>query len=158
MAEYEKIKTESAVNSALSVFARTKLFLVAVNSNNLNTLVETALLANSVCKVVLAALRALYKVGGSLTLPNVRTSLHFSRMRSFSLWYCHCCLPPEVSLLKTAFSYMLIFIFFFHLIEYFLKRKKSWINFLRAAATRAVVKVFAAFRTKTEAIVTAKES
>ena len=57
---------------------------------DLYTLVIAASLAYAVCKIGLAALRALYKVSGSLELPYAGTSFHLSRMRNLSLWYCHC--------------------------------------------------------------------
>ena len=72
---------------------------VSVLSNNLNTLVVATSLAYAVCAVVLTALGALNDVGGILQLPNAGTSLHLSCMRSFSLRYCHCCLPPKLSML-----------------------------------------------------------
>ena len=68
------------------------LFSLAL-SNDLNTLVVAACLANAICTVVLAALRALNDVGGVFELPNAGASLHLSRVRNFSLWYCHC-KPP----------------------------------------------------------------
>lgn len=63
---------------------------VVLFSNNLCILVVTASLAYAVCKIVLAALGALYKVGGSFELPNARASFHLSRMRNLFLRYCHC--------------------------------------------------------------------
>ena len=62
---------------------------VILNCYDLLVLVVTASLANTVSKVVLAALRALNEVGRSCELPNAGASLHLSRMRNFSLWYCH---------------------------------------------------------------------
>ena len=67
-----------------------RLLLRACLSNNLYTLVVAASLAYTVSKINLAALGALYEIGGSLKLPNAGTSFHFSRVRNFSLWYCHC--------------------------------------------------------------------
>ena len=57
--------------------------------NDLNTLVVTASLAYAISLVVLATLGALNKVGGGLELPYAGASLHLSRVRNFSLWYCH---------------------------------------------------------------------
>ena len=51
---------------------------VVLLSNNLGILVVTASLAYAVCKIVLAALRALYKVGGRLKFPNAGASFHLS--------------------------------------------------------------------------------
>ncbi len=66
-----------------------KLLCLFSFGNDFLTLVITASLAYAVCKNVLAALRALYDIGGGSQLPNAGTTLHLSRMRSFSLWYCH---------------------------------------------------------------------
>ena len=46
------------------------LLVVLLNGNNLNTLVVATSLAYTVSKINLAALGALYKIGGSLKLPN----------------------------------------------------------------------------------------
>ena len=46
------------------------LLVVLLNSNNLNTLVVATSLAYTVSKINLATLGALYKIGGSLKLPN----------------------------------------------------------------------------------------
>ena len=67
-----------------------ELLVVLLNGNNLYTLVVATSLANTVSKINLAALRALYKIGGSFKLPNAGASLHLSRMRNFSLRNCHC--------------------------------------------------------------------
>ena len=69
-------------------FVQIKLNL-CLNIKNLNALVETAGFANAVCAVVLTALGALNDVGGVFKSPNAGASLHLSRVRSFSLWYCH---------------------------------------------------------------------
>ena len=91
------------------------LFLV---SNYLLALVVATSLTNAESKVVLAALRALNKVGGSFKLPNAGASLHFSRVRNFSLWYCHC----DYLLCESAStqSRTMLFIIIIHLIEQFL--------------------------------------
>lgn len=79
-------------------FAFGKLFsLAVVLCNDCLTLVVTASGTNSVSEYSLAALRALYDVGGGVELPNARASLHLSSVRNFSLRYCH--LLPPVSML-----------------------------------------------------------
>ena len=65
------------------------LCLCLTLGDDLLTLVETTSLAYTVCEDGLAALRALYNVGGGLKLPYAGTSLHLSRVRCFSLRYCH---------------------------------------------------------------------
>jgi len=72
------------------LFLLRKLLCRILNSNNLLVSVIAASLANTESKVVLAALRALYKVGRSIELPYARASLHLSCMRYFSLRNCHC--------------------------------------------------------------------
>ncbi len=54
------------------------LCISLVLSDDLLTLVITASLAHTVCKNGLAALRALYNVGGGFKLPNAGASLHLS--------------------------------------------------------------------------------
>ena len=81
------MKIKRAVHCT-ALFKR-KLVCCLALGNDLNTLVETASLAYAISLVVLAALGALNKVGGGLKLPNARASLHLSRVRNFSLWYCH---------------------------------------------------------------------
>ncbi len=104
----ERFRTDTDLFCKLLCFA-------ACLGSNLNTLVVTACIANTVSEDRLAALRALYDVCRSLKLPYARTSLHLSSMRSFSLWYCHCCLPPELScrdgISRTLFFYSLLFFF-----------------------------------------------
>ena len=67
----------------------TRKLLALALCNDLYTLVVTTLLANAVCAVVLAALRAFYNVGRMLELPNAGTSFVLSGMRNLSLRYCH---------------------------------------------------------------------
>ena len=78
---------------------RELLFSLLGLCDDLLTLVETTSLAHTVCKNGLATVGAIYDIGGGLKLPYAGTSLHLSRMRSFSLRYCHCCLPPKLSML-----------------------------------------------------------
>ena len=72
-----------------SFFLDSKLLGLGCLCNDLFTLVIATSLAYAVCEDGLAALRALYNVGGSFELPNAGTSLHLSRVRNFSLRYCH---------------------------------------------------------------------
>ena len=61
-----------AIALAFSMHSGEELLLGSVlNCNDLNTLVVAASLANAVSKIVLAALRALNKVGGDLELPTL---------------------------------------------------------------------------------------
>ena len=117
-----------------AVFFAKLLCLCVVLSDDFNTLVVAAVVANAVCKDRLAALRALNDVCGCCKLPYVGTSLHLSRMRSFSLWYCHCCLPPEMSCLTAYLYVILIFIFvFLHFFKNLLQGSEAGINFTLAA-------------------------
>ena len=77
-------------------FSSQKLLCFALClGDDLYSLVVAAVVANAVGEDSFAALGTLNDVSGCCKLPNAGTSLHLSRMRSFSLWYCHCCLPPE---------------------------------------------------------------
>ena len=70
-------------------YSKYKLLVVLALSDNLFTLVEAAILANSECKVVFAALRALNKVGGLFKLPVCGASFVLSCVRNLSLRNCH---------------------------------------------------------------------
>ena len=96
-----------------------ELFSFGILCNNLNTLVVAASLAYTVSSVILAALGALYDVGGVFKLPNTGASFHFSRMRNLSLWYCHCDF-----LLRESATRILIYLYYFF-------------SFLRAVSAKA---------------------
>ena len=81
-------------------FASGKLLCLSLGlRDDLLTLVEATSLANTVCKNRLATVGALYNVGGGFKLPYAGASLHLSRVRCFSLRYCHFVLPPVLSML-----------------------------------------------------------
>ena len=88
-----KTNTENKKRKRLAIREALSFWLVArslcLYVKNLYTLVEATSLAYTVCTVELAALRALNDIGGVLKLPYAGASLHLSRMRCFSLWYCH---------------------------------------------------------------------
>ena len=66
-----------------------QLFCIVLN-DNLLAIIVAASLANTESEVGLAALRTLNDIGRCLKLPYVRSSLHLSCMRCFSLRNCHC--------------------------------------------------------------------
>ena len=124
---------------------RELLFSLLGLCDDLLTLVETTSLAHTVCKDRLAALGALYDVGGGLKLPNAGTSLHLSRMRNFSLWYCHVdYLLLEHAARHSRICVFLFFIFVFHFVEYLLKGHKARINFLSLAGAPAFIQILTA--------------
>ena len=81
----EESTQESEREGSCPPFGASELLL-----DDLLAVVEAALLANAVSKIVFAAVGALSHAG-SIKLPNAGTALISASLRSFSLWYCHGC-------------------------------------------------------------------
>ena len=79
-----------------------KMYL-CVFLNDFLAVVMSASLANSVCKIIFSAVRAL-RHSGKLELPDIRASLIASCFRYFFLRYCHFYLH----LLKVLTSFFVI--------------------------------------------------
>lgn len=117
--------------------------------DDLLAVVEAALLAYAVSKIVLAAVGAFSHVG-SVELPNAGAALISASLRCFSLRYCHFC-----NLLGTVLLYFL-FLFFcigigcaltvlrFHFCKKPAQRLKAGVKFLRFTAAFSFVEVFTA--------------
>ena len=93
-------KRKRAGGHTCSFYNRRKLLLY-----DLLTVVETALLANAICKIILTAVGA-FSHAGSVELPNAGAALISASLRCFSLRYCHFC-----NLLETASLYFYYFSF-----------------------------------------------
>lgn len=72
----------------LRIFMSERTGLLSVNLNDFLASVGSASLTNTVCKVILAAFRALNHTG-HIQLPYIGTSFISSCFRNFSLRYCH---------------------------------------------------------------------
>ena len=113
------------------------------------SVVCSAVAAYAVIEIILAAFRTFCHCGSS-KFAVLRASLISASRRNLFLWYCHF----NTSKIALLAQYIFLFVFFFHFFKDFFERKKSRIDLTSLTTAFSMIKIFTAFRTQSETVLT----